>query len=91
MAKQPLRLTLYTNIEFVQHADLRLYCNAVLLEENQPPLLGEGLRSQLRGFGPDSAWPIFTIWLKPEQAPLTIKADAQDNSKLIDRCFPARP
>ena len=81
-----------TNIDFADVNGLRLNCNAVLIEENLDDFFGEGACQRIRGFGPDAAWPVFTLWLKPEQLPFTV-TPGEDNSKLLmgDGDAPPRP
>ncbi len=77
------KYTLFTNIAFAQLLDIpaiRLDIHALLIEEGSFGFLGPSY--QIRGFGPDAAWPVFTFWLKDGPVVYSI-ADAQDNSKVF--------
>lgn len=63
--KNNTKYTLLTNLDFVQTGDLRLQCNALLIEEGCEDLPGMSVNNRLRGFGSDPAWPVFTQWFKP--------------------------
>lgn len=84
MKKDTTKYTLLTNIDFVHLLDIgmRLDAHAILIEENVPAIFGEGVYHRMRGFGVDSAWSVFTYWLKPEQLPYAI-VSASDQSKVF--------
>jgi hypothetical protein len=60
-----MKLTLVTNLDFIQMDRLRLDCSALLLEEQYEGLPGMEKQFRIRGFGPDGAWPVFSLWLEP--------------------------
>lgn len=84
------KYTLATNINFVAVDGLRLDCNAILIEERVVPLFGEETYTQLRGFGPNSAWPVFTYRIDSGEFSFTIKP-AQSNSVLFMGDGDAKP
>lgn len=79
----PAKYTLLTNIEFAQfsEAQLRMDCNAILIEEGGEGLFGEP-HNRVRGFGMNATWPVFTYWLKPEALPFEI-AKVEDKSHMM--------
>lgn len=74
--------TLFTNISFasVHGSNLRLDCSSLLLEVGTLGIFDK--HNQLRGFGPDPAWPVFTFYLPNGEVTYTIDS-AEDKSKLI--------
>jgi hypothetical protein len=79
------KYTLLTNIQFAQlipDMAIRVDCSAILISENQDALFGGAKEHTVRGFGPDSSWPVFTQWLKPKALPFKI-ISVQDNSKIF--------
>ena len=73
---------LFTNIAFIQLTDspIRLDAHALLIEDGGLGLLGPTHR--IRGFGPDSAWPVFTYYL--DKGPIEYSVtSAQDKSKVM--------
>jgi hypothetical protein len=55
--------TLITNLSYVILPSVRTFCHALLLEEGPAGFLSgmKGTRRQMRGFGPNGAWPVFDI------------------------------
>lgn len=52
------RHVLFTNLDYVTVDSVRTHTNALLLTDG-PAMIGPGRRCELRGFGPDPAWPTF--------------------------------
>lgn len=65
-----MKLTLLTNLQFLVFNDATLHINALLIEEGHHAALSQSIY-QLRGFGPDAAWEVFSLTLKPHQFPIT--------------------
>jgi hypothetical protein len=57
--------TLFTNISFVQHGELRVNCHALLISEVKNTGCIDGF--SLRGFGVEPAWDVFKVWLDEEK------------------------
>jgi len=79
------KFTLLTNICFAQQegSKMRLDCHALLIEEDTFESFGEegATRHELRGFGPDAAWPVFTYWLDKEKSlPYEISGRTSNNN-----------
>jgi hypothetical protein len=64
------KFTLITNLDYVSVNGLRTNCSALLLEETDHSTNGlfnsmhgasGTIRRQIRGFGPDGAWPVFDL------------------------------
>lgn len=65
------KYTLLTNISYCtprSYSGLRMNVSAILLTENPKSLFGAP-EYTIRGFGPDAAWPVFSMQLKKESFP----------------------
>lgn len=77
------KLTLITNVDFVEVNGVRCDAHAVLIEPpyEATPSFGPP-RVRVRGFGVDGAQPVFTVRLDTDDPAFEI-VDAQDPSKII--------
>ncbi len=57
------KYTLITNLQYVSIGEVRTFCYALLVEENEGLSRGSTM-FKVRGFGTDPAWPVFDIFLK---------------------------
>lgn len=62
--------TLFTNIRCVQHGNVRLHCQAILLSEGSIGMFEPTY--SIRGFGTDAAWEVFDMRFHPEAFPYTL-------------------
>lgn len=82
------RFTLITNIHFATINAMRLEIAALLVQEQPHGMNRKVQRYQLRGFGPDPAWPIFDLDLK---SPKFERASARSQHSIIGADDTLRP
>jgi hypothetical protein len=85
-----LKLTLLTNINFVQQKHLRLECHALLIQANWPGMFTGEITHNIRGFGTTGDALIFTQWL--DSGSFSIKsADSQRTALFVSHDGNAKP
>lgn len=83
------KITLITNVNFIQLDSLRLECHALLIESGGAAPFGDGLTHKLRGFGTSGDAPIFTQWLG--EGLFTMKSAESQNAVVMSDNGAAKP
>lgn len=87
----PVKITLITNIKFIQQGGLRMECAAILIEQDIECIIS-GKQSRIRGFGPDAAWPTFTLWMNHGvTCDVTGRADSAESTNMLQQDGTLKP
>jgi hypothetical protein len=74
------KYTLLTNLQFVTLNGVRTFCRALLITQDDNPVLAfAGADYTIRGFGTEAAWPVFDVRFRKEDLPYTLAAGMSDN------------